>query len=61
VYIVKAADHRGSTNFACGTPEQALDRALELAGRGFKNVIIKDRQGNEWTAAALEASLGHSE
>ena len=58
VYIVKAADHRGSTSFACGTPDQALDKAFELTDRGFTDVTIKDPKGKEWTAAALESSLG---
>jgi hypothetical protein len=60
VYIVKAADHRGPVTYACGTPDQALNRANELVGRGCKHVVIKDPKGKEWTAAAFEASLGYS-
>lgn len=60
MYIVKATDHRGATSFACGTPDQALDRADELADRGFKGVTIQDPRGKEWTAAAFERSLGQS-
>lgn len=58
VYIVKATDHRGPVSYACGTVYQALERASDLAGRGVKDVIIKDPKGKEWDPQALEASLG---
>ena len=58
MYIVKATNHIGPMNFACGTSHQALDKAEELAGRGFKDVLIKDPKGKEWTLAAFEASIG---
>lgn len=58
MYIVKANDHRGLVSYACGTVYQALERANDLAGRGVKDVVIKDPQGKEWTPSTLEASLG---
>lgn len=58
MYIVKANNHAGGVSFACGTSDQALDKADELGGRGFKDIRITDPKGKEWTAAALEQSVG---
>lgn len=57
MYTVKASSHTGPVSFACGTPEQALDRVFELTSRGFKDIAVTDPSGKVWTAAAFERSL----
>ena len=57
VYVVKWNGDRGPASYACGTPDQALDKADELSARGFKEVRIIDPKGKEWTGQDLERSL----
>ncbi len=58
MYKVMGTDPRGrAMTFACGTDEQALERAWELARRGFQQVRIADPSGREQSAAAFERSL----
>lgn len=59
MYTVKANDHGGrAVSFACGTPEQALERMQELTSRGFDNVRLTDLKGKEWNLGAFERSRG---
>lgn len=59
MYTVKANDPRGRPMvFACGTADQALDRAQELAGRGFVEVFVIAPNGQRWSAAAFARHMG---
>ena len=54
MYRVKANDHEGrAVVFACGTADQALDRANELASRGFKDIYVVEPRGQVRTMAAF--------
>ena len=57
MYLVKASSHRGPVTVACGTADQAIEKAAELASRGFAAILITDPNGKEWTAADLERDL----
>ena len=58
MYKVMAKDHTGrALTFACGTADQALEKTWELAGRGFKDILVADPKGQEMNAAAFERSL----
>jgi hypothetical protein len=37
--------------FACGTAEQAVERALELTGRRFRDIVVIDPSGKQAGAA----------
>ncbi len=51
MFKITAKDQRGERIFACGTPDQALDKADELTGRGMMIVTIVDPAGREWSLA----------
>ncbi|WP_082473131.1 hypothetical protein [Methylobacterium sp. Leaf85] len=58
MYKVKANDHAGRARiFACGTADQALEKTWELAGRGFKDILVADPSGQEVNASAFERSM----
>ena len=58
VFRVKGIDPRGRTiTFACGTDEQAMEKAWELQRRGFRHLVVIDPTGRELEAAAFERSL----
>lgn len=43
--------------FACGTAWQAMDKMVELAARGFKDIAVSDPAGTEWTRGAFERMI----
>lgn len=54
----KANDPTGrAATFACGTADQALGKARELAGRGFRDISVVDPKGKEFNTSALDKSL----
>lgn len=58
MYKIKANDTAGRVAiFACGTADQALEKTWELAGRGFKDILVIDPKGQEMNAAAFERSM----
>lgn len=58
MYKVAATDHRGAVvTFACGTPDQALDKVLELVSRGFEKVRVVDPAGKERSGTAFKTLL----
>lgn len=58
MYKVKANDHTGrAVVFACGTADQALEKTWELAGRGFKDILVASPTGREMNATAFEKSM----
>ena len=58
MYKIKASDTAGrAATFACGTADQALEKTWELAGRGYKNILVIDPNGLEMNAAAFERSM----
>jgi hypothetical protein len=62
MYKVKAKDTRGRTvTFACGTPDQAYEKILQLTGQGLAEVRVIDVAGKEWTGAAFKAMLLNAE
>ena len=50
MYKVKATRNGSPFAFACGTPEQAMDKVLELLGQGLKDVRVIDPAGSETAA-----------
>lgn len=59
MYTVKANDPNGRPAvFACGTADQALDRAQELTSRGFSQVFVTAPSGQVWSAAAFARQMG---
>lgn len=58
MYIVRASNHSGAVSFACGTPDQAIDKAAELLSRGFTDVKIKDLTGQSWSPAVFAGRHG---
>lgn len=59
MYKVKANDPNGrAVTFACGTDEQALERAQELAGRGFRDITVVEPRGQVRTLKAFERLMG---
>ena len=59
MWKVKANDPGGkAVTFACGTDEQALERAQELAGRGFRDIYVVDLRGQVRTLAAFARLMG---
>lgn len=59
MYKVKANDPNGrAVTFACGTDEQALERAQELAGRGFRDITVVAPSGQVRTLRAFERLMG---
>jgi hypothetical protein len=40
----------GSTSFAYGTAEQALEKVLELVARRFQNITVTDPKARLWSA-----------
>ena len=59
MYKVKANDPSGrAVTFACGTDEQALERAQELAGRGFRDITVVEPRGQVRTLKAFERLMG---
>jgi hypothetical protein len=62
MYKVKATDHRGApVTYACGTPDQAYEKVLELTGQRFGAVRVVDPAGKEYTGAAFKAMLLNGE
>lgn len=59
MFKIKAKDHRGERTFACGTADQAFDKAEELAGQGLTVLAVVDPAGKEWTAAAFKRAFDH--
>lgn len=52
MYKVKATDPHGQpVTVACGTAEQAVEKALELEARGFRDVMVTDLKGQVRSAA----------
>ena len=59
MYTVKAIDPADrAMTFACGTAEQALDRAQSLASRGFREIYVVEPRGQVRTMAAFERLMG---
>lgn len=59
MWTVKANDPAGrAMRFACGTDEQALERAQELAGRGFGDIYVVDPRGQARTLRVFERLMG---
>ncbi|HEV2542236.1 MULTISPECIES: hypothetical protein [Methylorubrum] len=58
MYKVTGTDPSGRIlAFACGTDEQALEKTWELAGRGFRDIVVADPKGREMSAIAFERAL----
>jgi hypothetical protein len=54
LYKVKGIDPAWRRmTFACGTEDQALERAQDLTGRRFRDVVVIDPSGKETGAAAF--------
>ncbi|MBM0206516.1 hypothetical protein JNW90_28570 [Micromonospora sp. STR1s_5] len=49
---------KGSTSFACGTAEQAIEKLRELIARGFQDVTVTDPNGRKWTADEFQRITG---
>lgn len=49
MFIVRGTSQLGPSSYACGTSEQALERVLDLLGRGFQGVSVADPKGRTWT------------
>jgi hypothetical protein len=45
MFIVKGTSNAGSSSFACGTADQALEKVRELVGRGFQSITVTDPKG----------------
>lgn len=59
MYKVKAVDPQGrAMTFACGTADQALDTAEDLAGRGFREIYVVEPRGQVRTMAAFARLMG---
>jgi hypothetical protein len=59
MYTVRANDPSGRPmTFACGTADQALDKAQELTSRGFSEVFVTAPSGQVWSAAAFARRMG---
>ena len=59
MWKVKANDPQGRpATFACGTDEQALERAQELASRGFRDIYVVEPKGQARTLRAFERLMG---
>ena len=59
MYTVKANDPSERPKvFACGTADQALDKAQELTSRGFSQVFVTAPSGQVWSAAAFVRHMG---
>ena len=50
MFIVKGTSNAGSSSFACGTADQALEKVRELVGRGLQDITVTDPKGRRWTA-----------
>lgn len=50
MYKVKATASTGPVTFGCGTPEQAMEKVVELIARGLGDVRVIDPAGKETTA-----------
>lgn len=54
MYKIKAKDHRGeAVTFACGTPDQAFDKVLQLTAQGYQDLRVIDPSGKERTGTAF--------
>lgn len=59
MWKVKANDPSGrAVTFACGTDEQALERAQELEGRGFRDIYVVEPRGQARTLRAFRQLMG---
>jgi len=62
LYKVKAKDPRGRlVIFACGTPDQAFEKVVQLAAQGFGDVSVTDPAGKDRPAEAFKALLLNGE
>ncbi|MBM0204684.1 hypothetical protein JNW90_17570 [Micromonospora sp. STR1s_5] len=50
MFIVRGASEMGPVSIACGTSGQALEKVLQLLGRGFQNVTVTDPTGRSRSA-----------
>jgi hypothetical protein len=50
-YIISFSNPAGAASVRRDTPKEALNHALELAGKGFQNVTILDENGKAYAIA----------
>ena len=62
MYKISATDPRGKTStYACGTPDQAYEKIVQLASQGFRDVSVTDPAGKERPAETFKALVLNGE
>ena len=57
MFVVRGISADRPSSFACGTTEQALEKVLELIGRGFQDISVTNSKGRKFTADEFQRAF----